>query len=501
MISLALAVRGIAGNPSELELNSSKWKEMGPFELSPERGRFALVYSVAENKSWQFSLPLARFATPDLGYLNGKYVSLFAPGLSLAVLPGYYLGRAWGVSQIGSFAIIALFALINLILIAWMAKEIGAGWLTGLMGGVVWLFGTPAFSYAVNLYQHQLSTMIILLALLALIKLKGGKGLIIIWLLIGIGILVDYPNGILMMPIILAAIGRVLRLRLERNRLKIYIRPGRVLTLGVLLLPLLGFCWLNRQIYGNPWQLAGTVASAKAIDAQGRPTEPEVELALKITRAETKIENKRVIDWFLSRNLRQGFQTLLLGPDRGTVVYALAVSILGAGGLVIMEREKNKRLAVILGIIGINIVFYAMWGDPWGGWAFGARYLIPAYALLGVATAVFLEKTKDQRAAVIALLLLFVYSAWVNTAGAISSSANPPLPEVLNLEQISQREEKYTVWRNIDEIKTGRVKAAIYVNTSVKQLGGEGYMWLVYGVTMTGMVSLTMGYLRRGEKG
>jgi hypothetical protein len=110
---LALSLRGIAGTPSSTDLNDSEWKEDGPFELSPERGRYALTYSLIEDKSFYFSVPLARFTTPDLGYKNGNYVSLFAPGVSYITAAGYYIGGLFGNAQIGTFAIISLFGMLN----------------------------------------------------------------------------------------------------------------------------------------------------------------------------------------------------------------------------------------------------------------------------------------------------------------------------------------------------------------------------------------------------
>ena len=85
---LALSIRGIPGNPVSSVVNDLKWTDDGPFELSPERGRFALMLSLIENKSFDFSLPIAQFTTPDLGYKNGKYVSLFAPAVSFIIMPG-----------------------------------------------------------------------------------------------------------------------------------------------------------------------------------------------------------------------------------------------------------------------------------------------------------------------------------------------------------------------------------------------------------------------------
>src|SRR6185369_14413724 len=78
VIVMFASLRGNFGNPKSSELTQKKWLDDGPFELSPERGRFALTYSLLEDRSFYFSIPVAQFATPDLGFTNGKYVSLFA---------------------------------------------------------------------------------------------------------------------------------------------------------------------------------------------------------------------------------------------------------------------------------------------------------------------------------------------------------------------------------------------------------------------------------------
>src|SRR5438105_4429802 len=90
---LSFSLRGLPGNPTPAELNTKVWKDNGPFELSNERGRFALLYSVIEDHKLNFSVDLAKFAVPDLAYTNGKYVSLFAPGVSFIDIPGYLLGK------------------------------------------------------------------------------------------------------------------------------------------------------------------------------------------------------------------------------------------------------------------------------------------------------------------------------------------------------------------------------------------------------------------------
>src|SRR5258708_7389993 len=151
-VILMLSVRGILGNPTKATLNDKSWKEDGPFELSPERGRFALLYSVVEDKSFQFSLPIAQFATPDVGYINNHYVSLFAPGVSFITMPGYIVGKLFNTAQFGVYSTIALFAFLNSFLIYLITQKLGTRKALSLLASVTFLFATPAFSYAVSLF-------------------------------------------------------------------------------------------------------------------------------------------------------------------------------------------------------------------------------------------------------------------------------------------------------------------------------------------------------------
>jgi len=63
---LTLSVRGLPGNPTPQQLNTTYWKDDGPFELSPERGRYALLYALAENHSFHLSPAIATFVAPDV---------------------------------------------------------------------------------------------------------------------------------------------------------------------------------------------------------------------------------------------------------------------------------------------------------------------------------------------------------------------------------------------------------------------------------------------------
>ena len=171
-IVLVLSIKGAVGNPNKETINSDYWIADGPFESSNERGRFALTYSVVEDKSVNFALPIAQFSTPDLAYMNGRFVSLFAPGVSYISIPGYLVGRAFNASQVGAFATISIFALLNAFLIAKIAGKLGVDALSSKIASMIFLFATPAFSYATTMSQHHLSVFLILFSLYSLLSYR-----------------------------------------------------------------------------------------------------------------------------------------------------------------------------------------------------------------------------------------------------------------------------------------------------------------------------------------
>lgn len=498
--ALLFSIRGLAGNPDIIELNAPKWTEDGPFELSPERGRFALMYSVVVNKSLQFPVDVARFALPDLGYKNEKYVSLFAPALSFLIIPGYIVGKFLGFSQVGTFAVISIFAILNLILIGAISRQLGAHPLAGLIAGMVFLFGTPAYTYSITLYQHHVSTFAILLSIYALLRWKDFRALLAVMFLYPLAIAVDYPNFFLMLPIGIFSISYVIFLKQIGNRVLINLKPYYLLTLAASILPITFFLWFNKVSYNNPFQLAGSVSQVKDIDQYGLPTAPKDfdPTAIGIT-SNTVDKNRSAVGYFYTRAMLNGFYILLFSPDRGVVTYA-PVILLGLMGIYILYKNKNPYLTLLISISAMNLILYSMWGDPWGGWAFGARYLIPAYSIMAIFLAVALTKLKKNIFFILLLLVLFLYSVRVNTLGAITTSRMPPKVEVLDLEQRSHQVQKYTYERNLDLLKQNYVKSFVYENYLSKTVTGVQYFWIVYIFIVTGFVITTGCFVFFKEK-
>ena len=492
-VILILSVRGLPGNPNAKEINNPLWKENGPFELSPERGRFALLYSILEDKSFYFSIDLARFTVPDLGYKNGNYVSLFAPGVSFIAMPGYLIGKSLGSSQVGAFSTVAIFSIFNLILVKLISKKLGASEISSWIAGLVFLFATPAYTYAVTLYQHHISTFLILLASYIVIKSKKLWPMFFVWLLCAASIPIDYPNLVLMLPIGVYAILLAFEIKSEKTKIRINLKLVGILTFLGVLIPTLFFTWFNTQSYGNPLQFSGTVGGVQAIDTNGKPTAPET-LNPKDTTVYKDPDDQvnSAVNFFKSRRLINGFYIQFISPDRGIVVFTPVV-LMSLVGIYLLHKKGNKYFVMFVGVLVANVILYALWADPWGGWAFGSRYLIPGYAVMAIFISIALTKYNRNIIFVVLFLASALYSIGVNTIGPITTDAVPPQVEALPLEKISGKQERYSYDRGWDLIKNGKSKSFIYQTYAKDHLTTIQYYYVLSGAIGVATTALVVG--------
>jgi len=480
-IILVGSIRGKYGSPNSNDLLRLSWRDNGPFELSPERGRFALLYSIVEDNSFYFSTNIARFILPDLGYKDGHYVSLFAPAVSFIAMPGYLIGKSFGVSQFGAYITIILFAIANIYLIKQITKKLGGNDVSSLIVGIMFVFATPAYAYTANLYQHHISAFLILSAFYLLINWSNFWSLAGIWFLCTMSIPVDYPNLFLMFPIGISALAQLISTKKIFNKVKLSLKFVRVLSFVSIIIPLGFFLWFNNMSYGNPLQFSGTVTSVSGIDANGNPISRDIKNPEKVEEfINAQTVKKSAFNWFESRRLLNGFYIHILSPDRGIITFT-PVILLGIIGAFVLYKEKNKHLAVLLGIIGANLLLYSMWGDPWGGWAFGSRYMIPSYAILAILLGVALTKFGKKWWFIVPFWLLLIYSIGVNTLGALTTSANPPQAESLALEKISGKRERYSYDRNWEFLNTGGSKSFVYQTWGNKYISAVQYYYIIAG--------------------
>ena len=250
---LVFSVRGNYGNPDINDLSQNEWMKNGPFELSPERGRFALTYTITENRNLYFPVNLAEFVLPDLTYRNGNYVSLFAPGVSFIVIPGYLIGKILNIAQVGTYFIISIFALSNFILIYSIAKKLGASEVSGILSALIFIFATPSFSYATTLYQHHITTFLLLFCLYLQFRFKSFFSHFITWILIASSFIVDYPNILLTFPLGVYSLTRIIRKRINGSEVKFRIDLRKLAAVAAAGIPLTLLLMYNRAAkYNKP---------------------------------------------------------------------------------------------------------------------------------------------------------------------------------------------------------------------------------------------------------
>lgn len=463
-IVLVLSVRGLPGNPTPENLNTTKWKDSGPFELSPERGRFALLYALVENHSFHLPPAVAQFTAPDVGYTNGSYVTIFAPSVSFLAIPGYILGKYYGAAQFGAYLFLAIFALFNVFFIRSIAIRLGAHPLAGAIAGIVFLFATPSYAYAVTMYEHHVSTFLILLAAYLLMRFKSAWSLLAIWILYAFAFTVDYPNLFLMLPIAVTAFFRSGVLKKIQRKVTLSISLPKLLSVLGVILPLAFLLWVNQQSYNNPMQLSGTIPRVMEVKSNGSPLLMEEfyrEKLKKVVQTSTQQPTETILNFFKPRNMLNGVYILLFSPDRGVIFYT-PIILLGVLGMYFASKKSKPYLAMMLGIIGFDLVLYAMWGDPYGGWAFGARYLIPAYAILAIYIALLLTYFGRNKFFLLFFFVIFSYSIAVNTLGAVTSNSNPPKVEAESLSALSGHKESYTYERNINDLNGNLSKSYVF---------------------------------------
>jgi|GEM_PF-385791 len=497
LLILSLSIRGLPGAPTPKELNQSKWHDTGPLELSPERGRYALIYSLVENKSFFFTKELADFSEPDIGYANGKYVSLFAPGVSFLAMPTYMIGRAFGIPQVGAFFTAALFAVINGLLLRAIAIRLGAHPIAASVGAIAFVFASPAFAYAVTLYQHHISTFLILMSAYILLRWNNLLSLAAIWFLCAAAIPIDYPNLFFMLPIGFFALGRLFVVKNDKKKLSVKIKFLGLGTFLAALLPLLFFCWFNYNSSGNAFQLTGTLKTVKQAEFEERiRTNTLTKEEKKLVHDTNYLEyNKSAVGFFSSRRMINGLYEHITSVDRGLIVFT-PVMLFSIFGIIYSLTSKKPLIAVLIAIIGFNILLYSMWGDPYGGWAFGSRYLIPSYAILSIFLGVFLTRHRKNLLILVLFFIILCYSLGVNTLGALTSNQNPPKVEAVGLGRITHRVEKYTYERNIDFLKDAGTKSYAYHVYFNKLLSPVQY-YMVILASICGVSGVLLLLLRR----
>lgn len=419
-----LTIHGRAGNPRPSDIQALD-KPASPFEISVERGRYLLMLSLLEKQSVSLAPPYADAAYPDLAYWEGKYYTLFTPGLSLVIIPLYLVGSLIGAGQVFSYATISLIALLNIYLIYRVSRgTFNLPAQSARFGAVLFGLGTCAWAYATTLYQHHLVLLCLLAAFFILqryLAVKQARWLLILSALIGFSTFVDTISGLFYLPVLAYVLYQILSK-------KVFKRDGVILAAALCAAVLIHLAY-NTYHFGSPLRMTGGLPTIDEIMAIQYAFEPFEGAAQRFGYI------KNPFTFLIPSNVPTGFFVFLLSFDRGILFYAplylLLFYLLFDGGIL------NSRLARLWLITSIWIfLLYSGWNEPWGGWAFGPRYLIPSFGLAAPFVAYVAWKLASQSSGLFRTILfctlagILWYSVVINGVGAITSNVIPPAPAV-----------------------------------------------------------------------
>ncbi len=445
----------------------------GPFESTNSNSRYALTEAIVQNHSLFFNLSLAKFASPDITKYHGRYFSIFTPGVSFLGVPLYILGSLWGLPQIFAYFLNIIAALINVFLISRLARKLGVAFYPALIGGLTFLFATNSLVYALTYTQHELSTMLVLLALLNAFASRTVLKNIELGIIFSAGMLMDIPNAYLILPVTIFVLFKHLNVRQLNTKINLRLNL-KFIFVGLGLIPLLIFFgWYNYQLTGSYFKLGQTIGRAHDKFVQQADQTPDQSALQKAVA--TPFSKPLISTPFNTRDELNGLYILLVSNERGWLYFSPIVLIgLWGWGLVYRAGKNREFLAVIAAVILADIVSYSMFGDPWGGWAFGPRYLIPAAALLCTFTGVTIQRFSRKPLFVLIFTGLLVYSVVINSLGALTTAAIPPKMEAVNLPSRIPYTYKYN-WQLIDTNFSGSLFYNLYLK---KKIASKTYLYI-----------------------
>lgn len=445
----------------------------GPFESSGSTSRYALTQAIVENNSLFLNFAQTEFAAPDVADTNGKYFSIFTPGVSVIGAPLYLLGKTLGAPQLFTYFLNIIFAVIDLLLVARLARKAGANAYTSLVSGTVFVFATNLLPYAGSYTQHVISSFVILLSLINALDERTFVNNLFLGVLLGIALLLDIPNLFLLLPILIYVTVKHFFVSRHGNNTKFGFKLMFFWILAGLLPFLIFFGWYNYKTAGSILKLAQFVGRSKIYAQQDVPTTSESGIKFNSP--------------FKTRNQLLGSYILTLSSERGVFYYS-PVLILGLIGFyLIFKNGKNRPLSYLLfSITLMNLVTYSMFSDYHGGWAFGSRYMIPAEAMLSIGVGYFLEHYLKSKKVFVIFIVLVSYSIFVSTLGAVTTTNIPPKVEAITL----PAPVTYTYKYNLSLVKNGNVGSLIYNLLLKNKISAQSLVYLYSGILVLIIASL-----------
>ena len=322
-----------------------------------QNSRFDLTRAIAEHGTVRIDAYAAN--TGDKSLRGGHYYCDKAPGLSWLCVPPFAMSRGAIDTRayVSTLFALALPSAIAVVLLAWILIELALPPAAAL----AWALASLALPYSTLLYAHQLVAALFVAAFAILLRERSRAMLMLCGFLLGCAVVCDYT----------AVLGCVVFAVYARRRVGWLIAGG--------LVPALALAAYHTVAFGGP------LTTAYAFSTQPwRHTGVFMGIGLPRGRAV----------WHL-----------LFTQYRG-IFWSMPWLLFAAAGAFVMFRRRRAEAALCTAMFFLFFWLNISIPDWQGGWALGARYLIPTLPFLTILAAAALP----HRLARAAFTALAVYS-------------------------------------------------------------------------------------------
>lgn len=438
------------------------------YDLSNSSARYALTEAIYENHSLFLNDTQARFASPDVVKYKDRFFSIFTPGISFLALPFYVFGKVFARPEITTHLLNSVFLIVNVYLIYILSKRFGAGKNAAIFAGVAFAFATNALPYSQTLTQHLVSSSILVFMLILSHEILNRKTLFLTGLLYSAGVIVDFPNAILGLPIIFYLASRIITI--TSKKINVINKAWVFFILGAIPF-FVAFAGYNFATTSNFMKLAQSI---------GRTDEFSESPNLHLNQSQNSPILRSILP-FNTRDQLNGLYILGFSDERSWLYYSPVILLGIIGIFLVIKERKNEHLAILgLSVVAVNFFVYSSFGDPWGGWAFGPRYLIPSAAILSSGLSIMILHFKRNFFVIFLISVLVTYGVWTNGLGALTTNGIPPKIEVENM----PNHIPFTQELNYIEIRKGLNNSIAY-QVFLHQYFSPFNFWIAYSTFVT----------------
>lgn len=488
VLTIALLSVSLRTNNFERPFSITKSTEAGsPFESSNTTARFALTEALATTGKYTLTDTQARFSVPDVVEANGDLIISFMPGISFLAVPLYKIGEVFELQNFMPFLLNIMFATANGAVIVALARRFKANWPSALLASATFLFATNALGYTGTLTQHHASTFMLLLSILNAFHARTWWRNLLFGLYCGAGFLFDFPNLFFLFPVGLYILAQHVSIKTIQEKYQVSLRLGFMLIAVTLALGLGVALFYNAQTTGSPTVFAQFSGRTNRFDTEQKKEQDRL-MELNRDPYESRLP-------FVTRIQLRGANVLLLSDERSWLWYSPVV-LLGVAGLWLLWKQEKNAAGLLLSVVTVNILIYTLFGDPWGGWSFGPRYLIPAAALLCATLSVAFTNWNRSKIFIPLFVALLAASVWISTAGALTTNSIPPKQEAQNLSVPIPYTWKYNQQKLAQDKSYSLVHRSLFGTVS-SQYFHKGYV-SVLGVMFISLITLVV--MKRKEQ-